>query len=345
MNGNTFGKLFQVHSFGESHGKAVGLIINGCPSGVKFCLKDLQDFVNRRRPGFSAFASKRKENDLVHLLSGVYKNKTLGTPIAMMVYNTDARPKDYDKIKTRPRPGHADDIWKNKYKHIDHRGGGRASARETLSRVMAGAVAQMLIKSLEPKLEVFSFIKSVGPYCISEDCAKAIANKKNAKKQLQALSLSIPDALCLSQVKKLLKKASVSGESYGGVITIIAKNVPAGLGQPVFNKLKSDLAAGLLSIGSTAGITFGEAFKESTQAGSQFHSKKQVHNYSGLRGGISTGDDLLINLAFKPVSSIDLVAKNGRHDSCVLQRALPIVEAMLLLSLADHLLFTRLDKI
>lgn len=345
MKKNTFGNLFQVHSFGESHGKAVGLIIDGCPSGVKFCLKTLQDFVNRRRPGFSLFTSKRKEKDLVHLLSGVYKNKTLGTPIAMMVYNTDARPKDYDKIKTRPRPGHADDIWKNKYKHIDHRGGGRASARETLSRVMAGAVAQMLIKYLAPKLEVISFIKSVGPHCISQNCFDKIIKQKNAKKKLQTLNLSIPDVLCLAKVKKLLTQASASGESYGGVITVVAKNPPAGLGQPVFSKLKSDLASGLLSIGSTAGIEFGAAFKESAQKGSQFHSKKQTHNYAGLRGGISTGDDLIINLTFKPVSSIGFVAKNGRHDACVLQRALPIVESMLLLSLADHLLFARLDKV
>lgn len=345
MGGSTFGQVFQIHSFGESHGKAMGVIIEGCPSGVKFSLNNLQSFLNRRRPGFSSFTSKRKEADRVELLSGVYEGYTLGTPIALLVYNQDAKPLDYKKIKFNPRPGHADDVWKTKYKHTDHRGGGRASARETVSRVMAGAVAQMLIKSLQPKLNVFSFIKSIGAHNISVAAVKNIMQHPAPQKELEKLDLAIPDKECLKKIKTLLTKASLSGESYGGVVQLVARGLPAGLGQPVFHKLKSDIALGLLSIGSTVGIEFGNGFQDSAEQGSVFHSLKQQHNYAGLRGGISTGEDLILKLAFKPVSSIGSVARQGRHDPCVLQRALPIIESMVLISFADHLLSSRLDKI
>ncbi len=345
MSGSTFGQVFKVHSFGESHAKAMGVVIDGCPSGVKFSLDNLQSFLNRRRPGFSTFTSKRKEEDTVELLSGVYDGHTLGTPIAMLVYNKDTKPSDYKEIKSNPRQGHADDVWKAKYKYTDHRGGGRASARETVSRVMAGAVAQMLIKSLQPKLNVFSFIKSVGPISISDEAIANIKKHSNPEKELRKLDLAIPDDKCLQKVKNLLTKAKLNGESYGGVVELIACNLPAGLGQPVFHKLKSDIAMALLSIGSTVGIEFGDGFEDSMQQGSKFHSLNQQHNYSGLRGGISTGDDLILNLAFKPVSSIGKVALNGRHDPCVLQRALPVIESMVLISLADHILSCRLDKI
>lgn len=345
MGGSTFGKVFQIHSFGESHGKAMGVIIDGCPSGVELSLTRLQSFVNRRRPGFSPFASKRKEEDQVQLLSGVYEGYTLGTPIALLVYNQDARPSDYDEIKSKPRQGHADDVWKAKYKHTDHRGGGRASARETLSRVMAGAVAEMLIQSLQPQLNIFSFIKSVGLFGVSVAATQTIMQHPSPQKELAKLDLAIPDKECLEKVKVLLSEACVSGESYGGVVQLVARGLPAGLGQPVFHKLKSDLALGLLSIGSTVGIEFGDGFKASSQQGTEFHSSQQQHNYAGLRGGISTGEDMVIKLAFKPVSSVGSVARQGRHDPCVLQRALPIVESMVLLSLADHLLSCRLDKV
>ncbi|MBE8162809.1 MAG: chorismate synthase [Bdellovibrionaceae bacterium] len=345
MGGSTFGRVFQIHSFGESHGKAMGVVIDGCPSGVKFSLTQLQEFVNRRRPGFSPFSSKRKEADQVELLSGVYEGYTLGTPIALLVYNQDARSSDYDEIKKKPRPGHADDVWKVKYKHTDHRGGGRASARETLSRVMAGAVAKMLIQSLQPKLNVFSFIKSIGLFEISSAATQAIMQHPSPKKELEKLDLAIPDKECLEKVKKLLGDAGVSGESYGGVVQLVVRGLPAGLGQPVFHKLKADLALALLSIGSTVGLEFGDGFKISSERGSEFHSLQQQHNYAGLRGGISTGEAMVVKIAFKPVSSVGAVARNGRHDPCVLQRALPIVESMVLLSIADHLLSCRLDKV
>lgn len=345
MRGNTFGKLFQVHSFGESHGKAMGAVIDGCPAGVEFSLEHLQSFVNRRRPGFSDFSSKRKEDDSVELLSGVYEGRTLGTPIAMLVYNQDARPSDYEEIKFKTRQGHADDLWKSKYGFADHRGGGRASARETIARVMAGAVAQMLIKSLKPRLNVFSFIKSVGNCQIDALSLNKIMSAPEPQGELDALDLAIPDPNCLFQVKTLLSEARLTGESYGGVIQLVARHLPSGLGQPVFHKLKSDLAFGLMSIGSTVGLEFGDGFQNSSEPGSQFHSENQEHNYSGLRGGMSTGQDLIVNLAFKPVSSVGTVALKGRHDPCVLQRALPIVESMVLLSLAEHLLFARLDQL
>lgn len=345
MRGNTFGKVFQIHSFGESHAKAMGVIVEGCPAGVKFCFNSLQNFINRRRPGFSPFTSTRKEQDQVEVLSGVYEGLTLGTPIAMLVYNQDARSSDYQEIKTKSRLGHADDVWKNKYEHVDHRGGGRASARETVSRVMGGAVAEMLIQSLQPKLQVFSFIKSIGSYSSSADAIDKIMSQANPQKELDSLDLAIPDIKCLAKVKSLLTEARLSGESYGGVVQLVVRGLPAGLGQPVFHKLKSDIALGLLSIGSTVGIEFGDGFQDSVESGSTFHDSKQKNNYAGLRGGISTGEDLVLKLAFKPVSSIGSVAKKGRHDPCVLQRALPIVESMVLLSLADHLLYCRLDKV
>lgn len=345
MGGSTFGQVFQIHSFGESHGRAMGVIIDGCPSGVQFSLANLQSFLNRRRPGFSLFTSKRKEGDQAELLSGVYQGYTLGTPIALLVYNQDARPLDYEEIRTKPRQGHADDVWKAKYKYVDHRGGGRASARETVSRVMAGAVAQMLIKSLYPKLEVFSFIKSIGLSSISAVAMEGIMQHPHPQEELGKLDLAIPDRECLEKVKLLLTEASLSGESYGGVVQLVVRDLPAGLGQPVFHKLKSDIALGLLSIGSTVGIEFGDGFQASLQQGSSFHSLGQKNNYAGLRGGISTGEDLVLKLAFKPVSSVGSVARQGRHDPCVLQRALPIIESMVLISLADHLLSSRLDKV
>lgn len=313
MGSNTFGNLFSITTFGESHGPAIGVVIDGCPAGVPFDEKLLHHELERRRPGYIEGVTKRQEPDLPEVLSGVYEGKTLGTPIAIMVRNVDARSKDYEKLSFRP--GHADDLWKKKFGHSDYRGGGRASGRETVARVMAGAVAKMLIRYLDEHIQIKTRIKQIGLFIIDE-------------KQI---------------FTEILKEAQDKGESYGALVSINIAGVGPGLGQPIFRKLKSDLASALMSIGGTCGIEFGAGFAAGTYKGSDFHSKKI--NYGGIRGGMSTGELMAINIVFKPTSSINEVAKKGRHDPCIAIRALPVIEAMCHLVLAEHLLWNRLNQI
>jgi chorismate synthase len=314
MNSNTFGTHFRLTTFGESHGFAMGAVIDGCPAGVEFNLELLKDFLARRRPGQSKAVSARNEADEPQILSGVFDGKTLGTPIAVMVVNQDQRSADYQNIV---RKGHADDMWAQKFEHSDLRGGGRASGRETLARVIGGAIAKMFCLSQYNEVKVSGRPTQIGPIVIE--------TKEDLKK-----------------AEEFLAQAKIEGQSYGGIAQIEIIKTPSGLGQPVFRKLKSDLASAMLSIGATTGFELGEGFKSASAKGTDFHLDSDV--YGGIRGGISTGDKIDFRIAFKPTSSILDVAKKGRHDPCIVLRAIPVLEAMTWLVLADHILWQRLDK-
>lgn len=336
MSASSFGNFFRVTTFGESHGPAMGVVIDGCPAGVTWNQNLLVQQLQRRRPGFSPVVSQRKEEDVPEVLSGVYEGMTLGTPIAMAVKNSDARSKDYDKIKSQPRPGHADDVWINKFGHVDHRGGGRSSGRETISRVMAGAVGQMLVQALNPNVAVLGFASQIGPLQLSAD---------EMNPTYETIEASIARFPGHEQgVETLLTEALKHGKSYGGTAELRVSGVPAGLGQPVFHKLKADLAAAIMSVGATAGFEVGEGRGVATEEGSEFHQRSESP-YGGLRGGISTGESIGLRVFFKPTSSVLDVAKQGRHDPCIVPRAIPVLESMVWITLADHFLWQRADRV
>lgn len=340
MSANQFGSRFLITSFGESHGSALGVVIDGCPSGILFDQDLLKKQMERRRPGHhgqSQIVSGRQEADQVEILSGVFEDKTLGTPIAMIVRNQDARSQDYSQIKNAPRAGHADDIWKGKFGHSDHRGGGRSSGRETVSRVMAGSVAQMYMRHASPRTRVIGYASQVGPLSLTD--AERI---EVLKKDIDSCQARFPSQN-QNDVQELLKKAQETGESYGGVAEILVENPPAYLGQPVFHKLKSDLAMAFLSIGATNGFELGAGFEATSTPGTAFHTP-QSQVYGGIRGGVSTGENILLRISFKPTSSILDVAKKGRHDPYIVTRAIPVLEAMTWLVLADHLLWSKTDR-
>ena len=326
---NTFGQHFRITSFGESHGKAMGVIIDGCPAGVLFSTDLLQEHLDRRRPGRFPWQTPRKESDTPQVLSGVLEDKTLGTPIAMIVENKNQKSSDYKNFK--PRKGHADDLWKDKFLHSDIRGGGRASGRETVSRVMGGAVACMMIKKLHPQLNIFSYATKIGPYELKKE--------EIDKKLITQVDHFFPNKEKSEQVKKMLIKSE--GQSYGGKATICIQGIPRGLGQPVFKKLKSELTQAFMGVGTVYKVSVGES--EESLSGEEFHQNSS--NYSGIRGGLSTGEDINMQISFKPPSSIGKVAQKGRHDPCVIPRALPVLEAMTYLVLADQILARRLDHI
>lgn len=341
MSASSFGQRFVVTSFGESHGTALGVVIDGCPAGVRFREDLLLRELQRRRPGaFSpsqqGTVSNRKEEDRPEILSGVFEGLTLGTPLAMLVRNQDQRSHDYDEVKNKPRAGHADDMWLMKFGHRDHRGGGRSSGRETVSRVMAGAVAQMFCAQAVPALQVRGFALKVGPFELSNE-----ERSRVWQKDIDSFAARFPSSQH-EQVRSLLQKAQADGESYGGVAEIRVKGVPAGLGQPVFHKLKADLGQAFLSIGATSGVEIGE---EAEGPGTAFHSDTNSPRYGGIRGGITTGEELIARVIFKPTSSILDVAKKGRHDPCIVTRAIPVLESMMWLVLADHLLWQRGDRV
>jgi chorismate synthase len=321
MSANIFGERFKFISFGESHGPAYGVVIEGMPANIKIDEQLLNTNMQRRRPGQGDFTTARHESDVPEILSGVFEGKSLGTPITIIVRNLDQRSGDYDQIKNAPRIGHADDVWKNKFGHSDHRGGGRSSGRETLCRVIAGSFAQMIFQSLNIKTEVHAFAEQIGPHQLIE--SKTLSE----------------------DIKSFLSEAKAQGESYGGIVKCRIQHVPKNLGQPIFHKLKSDLASAMMSLGAVEGFEFGAGFASSNMKGSDFHSRSDSENYGGIRGGISTGEEITFRVAFKPTSSITDVAKKGRHDPCIVPRALPVVEAMVWCVLADHLLWTRTDKI
>lgn len=320
MSANTFGQRFQLISFGESHGPAYGVVIDGMPAGINYQVDVLLKNLAERRPGKSHTTS-RSESDQPEILSGIFENKTLGTPIAIIVRNENQKSDDYKKIQNNPRIGHADDVWQNKFGHTDHRGGGRSSGRETLNRVIAGSFAQMLMTEANPKTTVTTFAKQIGPHHLPE-------------------SKELPE-----DIKLFLENAKLSGESYGGIIECRIENPPMNLGQPIFHKFKSDLAAAMISIGATTGFEFGQGFSNIEIPGSEFHKSADSENYGGVRGGITTGEDIIFRIAFKPTSSIKDVAKLGRHDPCIIPRAVPVVSAMAWIVLADHYLWTQTDRI
>lgn len=344
MSANQIGQRFQVTSFGESHGVALGVVIDGCPAGVVFDESLLRHELERRRPGVRTensqqqVVSARSEGDVPEILSGVFEGKTLGTPIAIITRNQDQRSQDYAEIKNSPRAGHADDVWKEKFGHSDHRGGGRSSGRETVSRVMAGAVAKMLLNSLTPSMKVMAYTSSVGSFALTPEDR---ANLHNIHPD--DFEARFPSTQHL-QVRDLLKQTQASGDSLGGWAELWIRGVPSGLGQPVFHKLKSDLAMALMSIGAVNGVELGEGFDSSAKSGVEFHRGSE-EVYGGIRGGISTGQDILLRISFKPTSSILNVAKQGRHDPFIVTRAVPVIEAMANIVLADHCLWQRSDRV
>ena len=319
---NQFGRFFQWTTFGESHGPAMGVVIDGCPAGVLYDEKLLMEKLKQRRPGFNqreAPVSDRREPDKPEILSGIFENKTLGTPIAVIVRNRDQRPGDYELVKNRPRVGHADDLWKNKFGHWDYRGGGRASARETLNWVIASAFAQMFCQSENREMEVKTRILSVGGQKVSGPGDKEL-------------------------LKKLIQ-AREKGESFGARVSVSIKNHKAFIGEPVFGKLKGELARAFMTINACCGVELGAGFSLAHSRGSEIHREMESGIYGGLRGGIATGEAIEFFLAFKPTASLGEFAKTGRHDPCVALRALPVIEAMAWNVLADQNLAFRLNRL
>lgn len=347
---NTFGSRFSWTTFGESHGTALGVVIDGCPAGLVWNEELLKKQLARRRPGQidsttqQVLVTDRQEEDRVEVLSGVFEGKTLGTPIACVVYNTNQKSEDYEKIKNNPRIGHADDVWKYKFGHVDHRGGGRASARETVARVIAGAVAQMYVMHEKPDLHLASFISQLGPLVLTESERAAWSQRWTENYAIDAYTARFPNQN-QKAASELLIHAKQHGESYGGLVETWVSGVPVGLGEPVFDKLKSRLAYGMMSIGATCSFEIGDGKNLISQPGSQVHQQHTSSHYGGIRGGISTGDLIIFKVGFKPPSTIGAAAKEGRHDPCVIPRAIPIVEAMTWTILADFLLMQKSNNI
>ena len=355
MAGNSFGKIFKISTYGESHGPAIGVVIDGCPAGVVIDLDLIQYDLSRRRPGQSAIVTQRKEKDQVSILSGIFENKTTGTPIAMMVRNTDQKLSDYEHIKDKFRPSHADFTYTAKYGHRDYRGGGRSSARETVARVAAGAVAKQFL-SLQ-NIQINAYVSQVGPIKV---------NPESPSFDLDEVEKNIvrsPDPIVAEEMIAFIKSIRKQGDTIGGVVSCIISGVPAGIGEPVFDKLHAELGKAMLGINAVKGFEYGSGFNGVTMRGSQHNDIflkeedkiKTKTNYSGgIQGGISNGMPIYFNVAFKPVATlmkdqetIDLDGKKtiisgrGRHDPCVVPRAVVIVEAMAALVLADQILRSR----
>lgn len=348
MSGNTIGKLFTVTSFGESHGPALGCVVDGCPPGLELCAADMQRDLNRRKPGQSRFTTQRREDDEVEILSGVFEGKTTGTPIGLLVRNTDQRSKDYSKIKDQFRPAHADYSYQKKYGIRDYRGGGRSSARETAMRVAAGAIAKKYLKEI-CGTEIRGYLSQLGP----------IAAETVDFDEVERNPFFCPDASKVQEMETYMAALNKEGNSIGAKISVLASGVPAGLGEPVFDRLDADLAKALMSINAVKGVEIGAGFDSVTQKGSEHRDAITPegfvgNNAGGVLGGISSGQDIFASIALKPTSSIRIpgdsitvsgepteVITTGRHDPCVGIRATPIAEAMVALVLIDHLLRDR----
>lgn len=323
MRGNSFGKLFSFTTFGESHGKALGVVIDGMPSGVVINEDDLQTDLDRRAPGKVAGTTSRKEADKANIISGIFEGKTTGAPICVLVENTNQRSQDYDKLKNEHRPGHADRTYELKYGHRDHRGGGRSSGRETLSRVIAGYFASLIIKDIS----VRALITKLGPFSVESMPSDLTRNFGD---------YSFADPSKSEEIKDYLLDLKSKGDSVGGRISIAIDHCPAGLGEPAFDKLKAEFAKALLSIGACVSFSFGLGEKMADMLGSEVSSESS--NFGGIEGGISNGQRISLEVTFKPTSTIGEKAKEGRHDPCILPRAIPVVEAMVKVVLADHYL-------
>lgn len=322
MAGSSFGTLYRLTTFGESHGEALGVIIDGMPSNISVDLEELHQELLRRAPGQHAVHTSRREDDKPRILSGVFEGKTLGTPICVMVENTNQRSIDYDKLKDNYRPGHADKTTMAKFGIRDHRGGGRASGRETLARVIGGYFAKKFLTTMS----FYAYIKQVGPYKLDSDVLHGTPRGE----------INIPDEKLTREVIQFLSDCKINGESAGGIVRLSITGVPAGLGGPVFDKLKADLAKAMLSIPACVGFSLGAGFAMADMKGSVVSSDSK--NFGGMEGGISNGEEIILDLAFKAPSTIGDKAKEGRHDPCILPRVIPVVEAMAAITLADHYL-------
>ncbi len=348
MSGNTLGKLFTVTSFGESHGSGYGCIIDGCPPHLALTTEDLQKELDRRRPGTSPYTSQRREADQVKILSGLFEGKTTGTPIGLFIENQDAQPSTYDKIKALFRPGHADFSYFKKYGHRDHRGGGRASARETVVRVAAGAIAKKYLHEQYGTL-IQGYLAQMGPICM--EAVKLEFVEQNP--------FFCPDPTKIAALETLIAELRREGDSIGALIRVQASQVPPGLGEPVFDRLDADLAHALMSINAVKGVEIGAGFSSVTQKGSEHRDEISPQGFlsnhaGGILGGISSGQELVLSLAIKPAASIRIpgqtidlhgnpavISTTGRHDPCVGLRAVPVAEAMTALVLMDHVLRHR----
>ena len=348
MSGNTIGKLFTVTTFGESHGVALGCIVDGCPPGMALSEADIQPDVDRRRSGNSHFTSQRREADLVRILSGVFEGRTTGTPIGLLIENTDQRSRDYEKIKDRFRPGHADYTYLQKYGFRDYRGGGRSSARETVVRVAAGAIARKYLRE-RLGVNIYGYLAQMGPIMLEpKDPAGAYSNP-----------FFCPDPARVPELEAFIWKLLEQGDSIGARVTVIASGVPPGLGEPVFGRLDADIAAAMMGINAVKGVEIGAGFRAVEQRGSEHRDELTPEGFlsnqaGGVLGGISSGQDIQVSIALKPTSSIRVPGKTidvqgqpveisttGRHDPCVGLRATPIAEAMLAIVLMDHYLRQR----
>ena len=356
MSFNTFGKIFRFTTWGESHGPAIGCVVDGCPPNILLSEKDIQHDMDRRKPGSSRFTSQRKEDDKVQILSGVFKGKTTGTPISMIIYNKDAKSRDYETIKNKFRPGHADFTYFSKYWIRDYRGGGRQSARETAARVAAGSIAKVVLnKTLGRKFKVIGAVTQLGIL----GCDKNKWNEKEIRKN----PFFCPDKKSVKLWEKYLMSIRKSGSSCGAIIELRASGIPVGLGAPIYSKLDSDLAGALMSINAVKGVNIGAGMSSAFLSGEENSDEIRVrgkktqfktNNAGGILGGISSGQDIIVSFAVKPTSSIlntrdtiDTKGKNtkisvkGRHDPCVGIRAVPIGEAMMSCVLLDHYLLNK----
>ncbi|BFM11879.1 chorismate synthase [Simiduia litorea] len=348
MSGNTFGKLFTVTTFGESHGLALGCIVDGCPPGLALCEADIQAELDRRKPGQSRYTTQRREADEVKILSGVFEGKTTGTPIGMVIENTDQRSKDYSNIKDQFRPAHADYTYMHKYGVRDYRGGGRSSARETAMRVAAGTVAKKYLQDFLG-IKVRGYLSQLGPIAIeSVDWTQVDQNP-----------FFCPDVSKVPEMEAYMQALNKEGNSIGAKITVVAEGVPPGLGEPVFDRLDADLAHGLMSINAVKGVEIGAGFDAVAQKGTEHRDELTPAGFlsnhaGGILGGISSGQDIVAHIALKPTSSLHIpgrsidvngdaveVITKGRHDPCVGIRATPIAEAMMAIVLMDHFLRQR----
>ena len=353
MSGNIYGTLFRLATYGESHGPAIGGVIDGCPAGIKLDLDAIQNDLNRRKPGQSSIVTQRKEPDEVSFYSGIFEGKTTGTPIGFAIHNTNQKSNDYSHIKDSYRPSHADYVYDVKYGIRDYRGGGRSSARETASRVVAGAIAKQFLSPMD----IQAYVSGVGT--LSLDIHPSEIDFSSVEQN----PVRCPDPKMANEMEGYIKQIRKEGDTVGGVITCIIKNVPVGLGEPVFDKLHAELSKAMLSINAVKGFEYGSGFKGTQMKGSEhndlFNSDgtTQTNRSGGIQGGISNGMDIYFNVAFKPVATImqnqqtinsqgvkvEMQGK-GRHDPCVVPRAVSIVEAMSALVLADFMLLKRTNK-
>ncbi|WP_024480932.1 chorismate synthase [Cellulophaga baltica] len=354
MAGNTYGTIFKLSTFGESHGVAIGGVIDGCPAGIAINLEEIQNELNRRKPGQSAIVTQRKEPDTVEFYSGIFEGVTTGTPIGFAIHNTNQKSHDYTHIKDSYRPSHADYVYDQKYGFRDYRGGGRSSARETASRVVAGAIAKQFVSAIK----INAYVSQVGTLKLDK-------NYQDLDFSLtESNPVRCPDPATAAKMEDYIKEIRKEGDTIGGIVTCVIQNVPIGLGEPVFDKLHAELGKAMLSINAVKGFEYGSGFEGVTQKGSdhndQYNSDgtTKTNNSGGIQGGISNGMDIYFNVAFKPVATViqpyETIDKEGnmiqtqgkgRHDPCVVPRAVPIVEAMAAIVLADFTLLNRTIKL